>query len=539
MQKQAYSYARFSTPRQTYGTSLERQLKIAREWYVQEIAPLGTPLAEIACDEGLSAWKGEHVEQGSLGHFLAEIKSGSVAPDSILIAENLDRISRQGPKIAHKLLERIVDNGVSVHIVNINAKLTLGWENDLSKSVIVDSELSRAWRESVYKSERLTEGWKSKRKRASSTNALTSIVPGWLRATTGGKIEIIPERAETIRKIYTLAAMGLGAERIATRLIADGDKPFTIEGDKRFKGRWALSSIRRFLSSRAAIGELTTTKGEILSDYYPPVVSHAEYEAARAAIESRLAIDPSKFRGSRAKGGNRFSDVAANLFSGIVFDVTEGRSMNYKTDTYRAYLVTSFLQVGAKCNRIRYDQFEIEFLKFLSGVVDWKAVAGASESEEAKDASNELNEVLGELDRTTRLTASLNTAMDDPEANLAVLSKKLGQAEIKVAELIKQKEALSAKVESARASCAALYDSETVKQLIAANGPEANDIRLRLRTEIRRRIGRIELDFSGELFPIVVNVQFVNAFTLKGVAAFGNVSDKPAETRIPFDPNVG
>src|SRR5262249_24097189 len=130
-------------------------------------------------------------------------------------------------------------------------------------------------------------------------------------------------------------------------------------------------------------------------------------------------------------------DVAANLFSGIVFDVTEGRSMNYKTDTYRAYLVTSFLQIGAKCNRIRYDKFETEFLKFLSGVVDWKAVAGASESQEVKDASSELNEVLGELDRTTRLTASLNAAMEDPEANLAILSKKLGQAEIKEAELIK------------------------------------------------------------------------------------------------------
>jgi hypothetical protein len=66
--------------------------------------------------------------------------------------------------------------------------------------------------------------------RYNTTNAFTPIVPGWLRATTGGKIEIIPERAETVRKIYTLAAMGLGAERIATRLIADGDKPFTIEG---------------------------------------------------------------------------------------------------------------------------------------------------------------------------------------------------------------------------------------------------------------------------------------------------------------------
>jgi hypothetical protein len=62
---------------------------------------------------------------------------------------------------------------------------------------------------------------------------------------------------------------------------------------------------------------------------------------------------------------------------------------------------------------------------------------------------------------------------------------------------------------------------------------------MRLRAEIRRRISRIELDFSGELFPIVVNVQFVNGFTLKGVGAFGDVSNIPAEIRIPFDPNVG
>jgi DNA invertase Pin-like site-specific DNA recombinase len=88
------------------------------------------PLEEMACDEALSAWKGEHVEKGSLGHFLAEIKVGRIATGSILIAENLDRISRQGPKIARRLIEQIVDNGVDVHIVNISMKLTRNWEND-------------------------------------------------------------------------------------------------------------------------------------------------------------------------------------------------------------------------------------------------------------------------------------------------------------------------------------------------------------------------------------------------------------------------
>jgi phage shock protein A len=65
--------------------------------------------------------------------------------------------------------------------------------------------------------------------------------------------------------------------------------------------------------------------------------------------------------------------------------------------------------------------------------------------------------VLSEPDRTSRLVTSLNSAMDDPEANLAVLFKKLGTVEAKAAELTEQKESLSAKVANARAKSEALY----------------------------------------------------------------------------------
>src|ERR1700751_364966 len=103
MSPKAYSYARFSSRRQADGHSLERQLEIARAWYTREIAPLGLPLDDLKCDDGYSAYRGQQVTKGSLGHFLAEIKAGSVAKGSILIAENLDRISRQGPKAARKI----------------------------------------------------------------------------------------------------------------------------------------------------------------------------------------------------------------------------------------------------------------------------------------------------------------------------------------------------------------------------------------------------------------------------------------------------
>jgi DNA invertase Pin-like site-specific DNA recombinase len=115
MLPKAYSYARFSSRRQSEGTSLERQLAIAREWYAREIAPLGLPLDDLKCDDGYSAYRGKHIEKGSLGHFLAEIKEGTIAKGSVLIAENLDRISRQGPKIARKIIEAVVDNGVATY----------------------------------------------------------------------------------------------------------------------------------------------------------------------------------------------------------------------------------------------------------------------------------------------------------------------------------------------------------------------------------------------------------------------------------------
>ena len=118
--KAAYLYTRFSSAGQKGNSSLDRQIEDGREWYYREIAPLGIPLDETFTDSARSAYKGEHVgKHGDLGRFLAAIQSGAVSKGSILIAENLDRISRQGPKIARKLFEKIVDEGVDVHIVNL------------------------------------------------------------------------------------------------------------------------------------------------------------------------------------------------------------------------------------------------------------------------------------------------------------------------------------------------------------------------------------------------------------------------------------
>jgi DNA invertase Pin-like site-specific DNA recombinase len=132
--KQAYIYSRWSDAKQGKGDSLERQMEIGLDWYNREIKHLGIPLCPLKCDDGFSAYKGENVKRGSFGHFLAEIKAGNIAEGSILIAENIDRISRQGPKDARKIIEQLTDKYVELHICNINTKLTNRWEDDPRKS---------------------------------------------------------------------------------------------------------------------------------------------------------------------------------------------------------------------------------------------------------------------------------------------------------------------------------------------------------------------------------------------------------------------
>jgi DNA invertase Pin-like site-specific DNA recombinase len=168
--KQAYIYSRWSDAKQGKGDSHERQMEIGLDWYNREIKDSGIPLCHLKCDNGFSAYKGEHVKRGSFGHFLAEVKAGNIEKGSILIVENLDRISRQGPKDARVIIEQMTDHGVDLHICNISKKLTHRWENDESKSIIVDVELGRALRESQYKSDRIGRAWRRLKANACDPN---------------------------------------------------------------------------------------------------------------------------------------------------------------------------------------------------------------------------------------------------------------------------------------------------------------------------------------------------------------------------------
>jgi len=87
-----FSYRRLSTSAQLAGHGGARQLEAAERWAAER----GLELADDASmEEVVSAFRGKNVATGSvLGDFLGAVRTGKVPRGSVLVVENLDRVSR-------------------------------------------------------------------------------------------------------------------------------------------------------------------------------------------------------------------------------------------------------------------------------------------------------------------------------------------------------------------------------------------------------------------------------------------------------------
>lgn len=94
MKPRPFSYLRMSSAAQLAGDSLRRQTQAAREYADKH----GLELQEEdqLRDLGVSGFRGDHLaEDAGLGGFIAAVRSGRVTHGSVLLIEDLDRLSRQ------------------------------------------------------------------------------------------------------------------------------------------------------------------------------------------------------------------------------------------------------------------------------------------------------------------------------------------------------------------------------------------------------------------------------------------------------------
>jgi DNA invertase Pin-like site-specific DNA recombinase len=321
--RRAYSYIRFSTVKQADGGSLDRQVRLSAAYCQRKKIHLDESLT--LTDLGRSAFRSDHVREGPLAGFLEACRTGRVPKGSSLIVESLDRLSRDQIRPALQLFLQLQDHGITIVTLQPEREYPPDGTDALSliEPLIV---FARAHEESAMKSHRRADGWKQARDKARAGGGpMLKTCPAWLEVTEDGFREK-PEAVDAVRKIFDLARTGLGVHRIVDRLIKDKVLPIGK------KGKWVKAYVHRILTQPAAKGTYQPNKqkgksavpdGDPIPDYYPAIVTEAEWDEAQAALQSRGGdFDANgKFRrgGAGVRGAGRKGKGEPNLFTGLVW----------------------------------------------------------------------------------------------------------------------------------------------------------------------------------------------------------------------------
>jgi len=288
----AYSYLRFSTPEQRKGDSYRRQTELAENYAARHGLELDDTFNFH--DLGVSAFRGANVATGMLGYFKEAVEAGEIAQGSFLLVESLDRISRQSARRAQRVLEDIIDLGVSVVTLNDGREYSsVSLERDPFELMVSLLTFIRANEESAMKSSRLKGAWGAKRA-AADRKPLTSQVPAWMRLDReAGEIKLIPERAAIVERIFRETLDGKGQHLIAADLNRESVEPW---GRAKY---WQRSYIAKILSNEAVIGNFvphtldyvdgkrTRTPQEPVQGYFPAAISEGLWADVRTMNEGK------------------------------------------------------------------------------------------------------------------------------------------------------------------------------------------------------------------------------------------------------------
>ncbi|EAS1747786.1 recombinase family protein [Salmonella enterica] len=282
-----YSYIRFSSMRQSDGSSYERQIRMAKE-----IADrYNLELVNDYQDLGVSAFKGANSKTGALSRFLDEI-GRSIPVGSWLFIENLDRLSRQDIISAQELFLSIIRRGITI-VTGMDNKIysietVTANPMDLMFSILL---FIRGNEESQTKRNRTNSSALLKIKAhqqnpQSPAVAIEEIGKNmWWTDTTSGRVLPHPVYFPVLQKIVQLRQEGHSAGVILDYLNEHHEPPAPTSNKKHRK--WSRAMVSRLFATKALIGVKTVNVDGVeyeLRDYYPRVLSDSEFYFLRKNI---------------------------------------------------------------------------------------------------------------------------------------------------------------------------------------------------------------------------------------------------------------
>lgn len=521
--KPAYLYARFSSLNQKEGSSIERQLTYGRSF----IDKHGWTLVEELRDEGKSAFKGANRAEGSaLYDFELKARNGAFRDGAVLVCENVDRLSRQGAKAAAQLIWSLNEAGVDVATYHDGHIYKAGDDGDLMDllSIIIKGALGKE--ESFKKSERSKANWTKVHQEIANGDkrAYSKQCPAWLDIADGEYV-LNEHRADMLRKMYSWYCDGLGCLTIVRKLNKLGEKSWSSEKRYKDKKEWTNRYIHKLLTSRAAIGEYVTLKGETLAtDYYPAVVDVDTFYKAQAIRKARASI-----------GGDE-RKRSANLFLGISKCGVCGKAAVYMKRTFndkyvkqdgtvvrykntRAYLHCNVARYKeSECNNashIKYDVIEKTVLdKALPLIASHKHEDKVLQAFDTKIAESQR-----EIDVRQKQLDNIVEAIANGVAAKA-LAQKANVIEAEIEALAQQIAATELEKDIEAAKPAKNQDVDKIKEMRADLEHEDEDERFEARARINSLLSRL---------LNTVNINDDRTFTVKVDDGFSATYDADGE----------
>lgn len=484
----AYSYIRFSAKEQERGDSLRRQTELRDAWLVRHPrVKLDTTLT--LRDLGVSAYRGLHrdSDRHKLGEFLGLVKSGQIPNGSLLIIENLDRLSREEEEDAVSVFLSLITAGIV--IVQLEPETVFKRGDGMLGIIRAVIELSRAHAESARKSVRVAEAWDAKKRAAvKEGKVLTGRCPAWLELS-GGKFRIRPGADAVIRRLFDMARSGHGCRAIAATLNRDKVPGWG-------KGRWEEAYVRKILMGRSVLGEYQPMKGRggrggkrvadpavgPVTGYYPAVVTEQEWLEAAAARKAR------DNRGGRpAKQAEH-----VNVFQGLLHDGISGKPVQiagrmYRGEQYRVLVPSGNRRHGDPAESFPLKAFEQAVLSLMAEIDPQELLPRQDAS---RDAVGELEKRLGGLDaRRKAVQAKLVDGDEDVGPIMAVLRDIDAKCKATADELATARLTVATPLGESWADCKGIIGT-------LATARDERDLRVRLRSLLVRLVTGIWVAFD-------------------------------------------
>ena len=416
--KAAYNYQRFSSMKQSSGDSLRRQSTAAQEFC--KIHSL--KLVDTFTDSGVSGYKGKNFShESALSQFLRLVENETIQPNSVLILESMDRLSRQSILPCMTKFMEIIGKGVSLGVISQGKILT---QESITKNpmelMLVLVEFARANNESEMKSQR-AKAVVSKKIELVKTGQKVWFgagKPTWISGLNDGKFILDSKRVKIVQDIFRRYLEGQTTNKIAEYL--NQNKTPTLRAWK--KSMWTNGGVAELLRNKNVIGWFHINGIEI-DDYYPAIICEKDFQK----VQQRLVFN------IKRHGGSKYG-LVRNLFRGLLHcpiceQVITIRSDAYKSVTGEIIQYNKYQCFGVKLKNGCTNKGRFPVVKFEKAFFDFIMPAQKIESSKKSQTENQtLIDLENKLAKAERKINQLVQMLETEElSDLAELSASLGR----------------------------------------------------------------------------------------------------------------